>query len=132
MQKTLPRPSTVNIEDMIENASKNSDPVRRLIQQEAAKLMANDAIKFPVPGAKVRGIPPSLELFDDENIAKARLAVVMEAKKASAHHGISDSEIQAVWNSARQFSRLPFLAGYESGDQIDQHQMLVEAFDVSN
>lgn len=113
---------------MLKNASDISDPVVAAIEREAALLAANDAVKFPVPGFKVKGTAKPLDAFDDDALAQARLQILLEVPKDLADQG--SSSFQAAWNDAHRSSLLPGLNGYASDDEIDEHQLLVEAFDV--
>ncbi|KAH8809102.1 pre-mRNA splicing factor component-domain-containing protein [Xylogone sp. PMI_703] len=126
LQKGLPRPSAIDIDAMIKNAEGITDPIQRAVEQEAALLVANDALKYPLPGAKVQGTSKSLETFDDDALALARVQIVLEVPKDLAELG-SDA-FQEAWNDAHKSSLLPGLSGY-GDDEIDEHQMLVEAFD---
>jgi pre-mRNA-splicing factor CDC5/CEF1 len=127
MQRGLPRSSAVDVDAMLKIASQIEDPIKASIAREAAILEANDALKYPVPGGKVRGVPIPLSAFDDDALAQARLQITREIPEELAQKG---SEIfQRAWADAKSSSLLPGLSGYE--DEIDEHQMLVEAFDVS-
>lgn len=128
LQKDLPRPSTIDINAMIKNAADITDPIERLVEQEAALLVANDALKYPLPGAKVQGTLKPIETFDDEALALARLQIALEVPKDLVE--TSSDAFQEAWNDAHSSSLLPGLSGY-GDDEIDEHQMLVEAFDVS-
>jgi len=127
MQRGLPRSLAVDVDAMLKNAVDIEDPIKAAIAREAALLEANDALKYPVPGAKVRGASTPLDAFDDDALAQARLQITREVPAEFAQNG---SEIfQKVWEDAKSSSLLPGLSGYE--DEIDEHQMLIEAFNVS-
>lgn len=126
MQKNLPRALAVDIDAIIKNASEIADPVVGAIEREAALLVANDALRYPVPGAKVRGIPKVLDSFDDDALALARLQIIQEVPQELAEQG--PEIFKAAWADAHVSSLLPGLNGYGE-DEIDEHQMLVEAFD---
>ncbi|KAH8678915.1 pre-mRNA splicing factor component-domain-containing protein [Tricladium varicosporioides] len=126
MQKKLPRASALDINAIIQNASKISDPIIGAIEREAALLIANDAIRYPIPGAKVRGTPQILDQFDDDSLAQARLRILQEVPEELAEQG--PEVFQKAWSKANSSSLLPGLSGY-GDDEIDEHQLLVEAFD---
>ncbi|TVY57260.1 Pre-mRNA-splicing factor cef1 [Lachnellula cervina] len=130
MQKGLPRASTVDIDAIIKSASDIADPVIGAIEREVALLVANDALRYPIPGAKVRGTPKVLDSFDDDALAQARLQITKEVPQDLAEQG---SDIfRAAWAQAQSSSLLPGLGGYDD-DEIDEQQMLSEAFeDVQN
>ncbi|RDL30714.1 Uncharacterized protein BP5553_10059 [Venustampulla echinocandica] len=126
MQMGLPRASAVDIDAIIKNASNISDPVVAAIEREAALLIANDALRYPLAGAKVKGTPQVLDTIDDDALAQAQLEIMRAVPKEISEAG---SEIfQAAWEDAHSSSLLPGLGGY-GDDEIDEHQMLVEAFD---
>jgi pre-mRNA-splicing factor CDC5/CEF1 len=126
MQKSLPRALAVDIDAIIKNASEIADPVVGAIEREAALLVAHDALRYPVPGAKVRGTPKVLDSFDDDALALARLQIIQEVPQELAEQG--PEIFRAAWADAHISSLLPGLNGYGE-DEIDEHQMLVEAFD---
>jgi len=128
MQRGLPRSSAMDIDAMLMNTAAIQDPIKAAIAQEAALLEANDALRYPVSGAKVRGVSKPLDAFDDDALAQARLEITREVPAEIAQKG---SELfQKAWEDAKTSSLLPGLSGYE--DEVDEHEMLVEAFDVSS
>ncbi|KAL1888332.1 Pre-mRNA-splicing factor cef1 [Sporothrix stenoceras] len=83
MQRNLPRPTTVDLAALLESAANLEDPAEALVANEAALLVANDAIKFPLTKAAARPTTTvSLEAIGDNDLAEARLQVLLEAKKA--------------------------------------------------
>jgi len=90
-----------------------------------ALLIANDALKYPVPGGKVQGTSRSLEVFDDDALNKARLEIALELPQEDAEKRKEDFE--NAWIELHGSTKLPGLAGYD--DEIDEHQLMVEAFD---
>ena len=127
MQKSLPRPAIIDIEVLIKEAAAIDDPVEKQIAQEMALLMANDALRYPVLDAKVRGSSQPLEHFDDELLQKARLELLSEIPPSESES--FQAEFTAAWEDVHGHSKLPGLAGYED-DEIDEHQLMIEAFDV--
>ncbi|TVY81356.1 Pre-mRNA-splicing factor cef1 [Lachnellula suecica] len=126
MQKGLPRASAIDIDAILKAASEISDPVVAAIEREAALLVANDALRYPITGAKIRGTPKVLDSFNDNALAQARLQIIQEVPKEVAEQG---SELfKAAWTDANSSSLLPGLAGY-GDDEVDEHQTLVDAFD---
>lgn len=92
-----------------------------------AVLVANDALKYPVSGAKVHGVPMRVERFDDEMLDKARLEIILEQPINAS--GNDAAEFQQAWEELHGSGKLPGLAGYGE-DETDEHQLMVEAFDV--
>ena len=128
VQKGLPRPTVVDINALIKSASDHSESEKGLIAQEAALLLANDALRYPPKGAKVIGASKPLESFDDDALAQARLMIALEVPRELAEKG--SSTFQTAWADAHRASLLPGLSAYGEDEEIDEHQMLVEAFDV--
>jgi pre-mRNA-splicing factor CDC5/CEF1 len=128
VQRNLPRPTVVDIDALIKSASDHSDFENALIAHEARLLLAHDALRYPLKGAKVKGSPEPLDTFDDDALAQARLMIALEVPRELAEKG--SSTFQAAWADAHKPSLLPFLSAYRDDDEIDEHQMLVEAFDV--
>ncbi|RAL65658.1 hypothetical protein DID88_005329 [Monilinia fructigena] len=97
------------------------------IEREAALLIANDALKYPTPGAKVKGTTKAIEVFEDDALSQARLQLLIEVPRDLVEQG-SDA-FRTAWDDAHKSSLLPGLSGYDSDDEIDEHQMLLDAFD---
>lgn len=125
VQRNLPRPSTIDIDVILKEASQILDPINGAIEREAALLIANDALKYPPPGAKVRGTSKALETFDDEILANARLMITLEVPKELADKG--SAAFQSAWAGA--YSSSLGLSAYQD-EEVDENQALVEAFDV--
>ena len=115
MQKELPRPEFVDIEALVQDASTVSDPLERLIAKEAALLIANDAVRYPLPGSRVKGKPFQLQRIDDSPLAEARLKILMEVKSDP-----KPEEVQAVWEREHNNALLLGLGCY--GDEDDEEQ----------
>jgi pre-mRNA-splicing factor CDC5/CEF1 len=146
VQKGLPRPNFMDIEALLAEASTIKDPVEAAIRHEAALLIANDALKYPQPGAKVQGTyhilerseltivnssvgtAKALEAFEDDALANARLMVALEVPSDLVEQ--SSASFKTLWAQAHHSSLLPDLIGYDSDDEGDEQQMLVSAFDT--
>ena len=123
MQRSLPRPSLVDTDALLECSSELADPAEALIARETALLIANDAFRYPLPSAKVQGSSRSLDIFDDEELDRARLEIALEFSSSNKEQRLHDFEVLHSSSSA-----LPGLAGYEI-DEIDERQALMEAFE---
>ncbi|GKZ36908.1 pre-mRNA-splicing factor cef1 [Aspergillus brasiliensis] len=128
-QRSLPRPSVLDIDAMMERVSHITDPISSLVAKEAALLIAHDARKFPTPGAKVEGKARKLEQLDDSLMEQARAAIAAEA---------ATSEKQQEWQenfdeqwSTKHSSTLPGLSNYadDEEDVYQQEQRMIAAFD---
>ena len=128
LQRALPRPSTVDIEALSKAASNISDPVETVVNQEAALLIANDALKYPLSGTKTSGSSRPLEVFDDEALNKARLEIE-HALPLEDKERLSDDFEKAWAEIHNSTSALPGLASYKE-DEADEQQVTTEAFDV--
>ena len=128
LQRALPRPSVIDIDALLKNALDISDPIEGAVAREMALLIANDALKYPIPGAKIQGSSKPLEAFDDETLNKARLEIALELPQDGMAK--RQEEFEKAWEELHGSTKLPGLAGY-GDDEIDEHQIMVEAFDVS-
>ena len=124
MQRNLPRPSDIDIDGLFQAASQTSDRVQAMIAEETALLIANDALKYSLPGAKVRGSSRPLEVFSDEAMDKARLEIAVELPSIDKDSIYRDFE--ASWETSHNAS-LPGLAAYEE-DEVDERKLVTEAF----
>lgn len=129
IQRALPRPSVVDIDALVKRASEIEDPAERLIAQEMALLISNDAMKYPVSGSKVHGKAQLLVRLDEENLNKARMEVLLEQPPDPGATKVA--EFQQAWEDIHTSARLPGLAGYGE-DEVDEYQLMIEAFDVSS
>ena len=127
LQRGLPRPSVVDVDALLLRASHIPDLIDRAIAQEMAVLIANDALRYPVPGSRVNGSAIPLETFDDETLNTARLEIACEIPPDAG--GKDAEEFEAAWLELHGSGKLPGLGGYGE-DEIDEHQLMVEAFDV--
>lgn len=86
LQKSLPRPSSVDADALLKNAAEVSDPAERAVVQETALLIINDALKYPDVDnpTKVIGSSRPLEVFDDEALNKARQEIAREMSSSDA------------------------------------------------
>lgn len=125
-QKALPRPLAVDVNAMLEKASAATDPAEKAVLEETAILIANDAKKFGK--AKVSGAVKPAESFQDDLLQRAKMEIALEL---SADETKRDTEeFERAWEQLHGSSILPGLAGYGE-DEIDEHQLMTEAFDVS-
>ncbi|KAH7328136.1 pre-mRNA splicing factor CEF1 [Stachybotrys elegans] len=123
MQKDLPRPLVVDYTKLLRQAESIHDPIEAMIAKEAASLIANDAVKYPLPGAHVKGAPQPLAHIDDEAIADARMMIMAEMKPLP-----SFQEIQDIFESRASNSMLLGLGCY-SDDAAQQETAIRTAFD---
>lgn len=126
IQKSLPRPTSVDIDAMLKRALDLDDPIQREIEKEMALLIANDAQKFG--GGKVSGKSRPLDKLSDEALNKAKIELALELSTRSGKDKTKFHEdFGTAWTTLHGTSTLPGLDGYEE-DEIDEHQMMVEAF----
>ncbi|KAF7591116.1 CDC5 cell division cycle 5-like protein [Aspergillus hancockii] len=128
-QRSLPRPNVLDIDSLIQRASQVTDPIVGIISAEAALLIAHDARKFPVTGAKIEGKSRKMERYDDTLMDAARAAVVAEAASSDKQPEWTES-FDAQWTTAHS-NTLPGLSIYgdEEEDEFQQEQRMISAFD---
>jgi pre-mRNA-splicing factor CDC5/CEF1 len=124
MQRSLPRPISVDLEALVQASLQLEDPAERLIGREAALLMARDATKFPLPGAKPVGKPVQVDALDDVALAEARLAILSEARRPK------EGEVQEAWASVGGNSLLLGLGCYDEDDDEEQVTAMHAAYEV--
>lgn len=124
IQKVLPRPSVVDVDAMLKNVSSIPGAIESVVAKEMALLIANDALKFG--GAKVKGAPRPLEVFGDNALDRARMEVALELSVGEASKQADDFDM--AWLELHNSSKMPGPDGYYE-DEIDEHQLMVEAFD---
>lgn len=126
VQKSLPRPCTVDIDALLKRALAISDPIEREVETEMAHLIANDVQKFG--GGKVSGKAKPLEQFSDEVLRAAKMEFALElSMNSEKDKRVFHEEFGTAWINLHGSSTLPGLDGYEE-DEVDEHQMMVEAF----
>lgn len=129
-QRSLPRPSVLDIDALLQRASQVTDPILGSIAKEAALLIAHDARKFPGPGAKIEGKAPKLGRLNDELLASARAAVAAEVASSEPQKREWQESFETCWTSTYANS-LPGLANYgdEEEDPPQQEQRMMSIFD---
>ena len=127
LQKGLPRPSNIDVDDLLRSSASIPNPVEAMIAEEAALLIANDALKFALPGAKVTGSAKPLETFSDHDLDRARLEIALEASNSDREK--AQQEFDASWEASHDVSLgLPGLALYD-GDEEAAKDVMSIAFD---
>ena len=125
MQKGLPRPLNLDIDDLLKSSAAISDPIEAMIAEEAALLIANDALKYSSPGAKVTGSSKPLEAFSDDAMDQARLEIALEVSTGDRES--AQNEYDASWEESHDASSgLPGLSAYQ-GDEEARQRMVDEA-----
>ncbi|KAH0842903.1 pre-mRNA-splicing factor cef1 [Fonsecaea monophora] len=125
-QRALPRPTTINYNALASEATSITDPIRAMIAQEAALLMANDASKFPLPGSKVIGKPPQLRSLPDDLLEKARQQLKATCNETDRQAYVA--AVEGLVSSERERNALPlkftanttteeYLAAFKSAQQ---------------
>ncbi|KKY19052.1 putative pre-mrna-splicing factor cef1 [Diplodia seriata] len=122
-QKALPRPTVVDVNAMLARASAATDPVEKAVLEEMTVLIANDAKRFGK--AKVSGTVQGVESFETDALQRARMEIALEL---SFDKGKDTEEFERAWEQLHGSSVLPGLEGY-GDDEIDEHQLMTEAFD---
>ncbi|KAL8817765.1 MAG: hypothetical protein Q9223_003474 [Gallowayella weberi] len=125
IQRNLPRPSSVDIDALLEAATSVTDPVENAIARETALLIANDARKYPAPSSNVDGSSRSLDPFDDDALDRARVEIALEMP--SEGRDVWDQDFAEKWSSAHETSSaLPGLGSYGEEDEAEDAQQEME------
>lgn len=125
MQRGLPRPVTVNLAVLSRAADDIEDPAEKAVAREAALLMAYDAAKYPLSGAKRGGEAPSLVQIDDGALAEARRQILMDIKDKP-----KPEEVEAAWAKSNNNSLLLGLGCYDDTEQDELEALKVAAEDI--
>lgn len=128
-QRGLPRPNVIDIDALLQRASQVTDSIGGAIAKEAALLIAHDAKKFPIPGAKVEGKPRKVERLDDGYVQSARAAIAAEV--SAQQQQVFQENFDTYWSSTHNHS-LPGLSNYtdeEEEDGFQQEQRMISVFD---
>ncbi|KAK2765678.1 Pre-mRNA-splicing factor cef1 [Arachnomyces sp. PD_36] len=132
-QRSLPRPSTINLDVINKEALDVTDPIESLIAREMAILISNDARKFPIPGGNVTGRAPKLEKLGDSFLEKARAEIATEM--SSEFQNQWQEAFDSSWSSFHETNKLPGLSIYaddDEGMEAQQQQMKNIFEDVQN
>jgi pre-mRNA-splicing factor CDC5/CEF1 len=104
-----------------------SDPIEREVELEMAQLIAHDVQKFG--SGRVTGSIKPLQAHTDTALRAARMELALEyGAQSSTSKAHFASDLEHSWTNLHGSTVLPGIAGYEE-DEIDEHQLLVEAFD---
>lgn len=122
MQRSLPRPASVDVEALLRIAEAIEDPAERDIAKEAALLMANDAIRYPIAANKPTAKAPQLEQLDDDVLLEARRQILVEVKDK-----LKTEEVEAAW--AKTNNSLLLGLGCYDDDEEEELNALRAAFD---
>ncbi|KAI9814350.1 MAG: Pre-mRNA-splicing factor cef1 [Phylliscum demangeonii] len=123
VQRALPRPSVVDRSALLARASEVENPVERLIAQEMAVLISNDAAQ---DGKSHSSGVQNLDSLSDDALNRARMEILLEQSPEEVE--AQAAEFAQVWDEMHSSEGLPGLAGY-GGDEVDEHQLLAEIFD---
>ncbi|KYK59459.1 pre-mRNA splicing factor CEF1 [Drechmeria coniospora] len=124
MQRDLPRPTVVDLNELVKAAHEMKNPAEALIALEAAALIAADATQYPLPGSKVKGAPRSMDRIDDDALADARLQILSETRPRP-----SLEDIQTFFESRAENATLRGLGCYRGHDEEGQAAAMLAAFD---
>ncbi|KAF1364673.1 hypothetical protein EJ07DRAFT_171639 [Lizonia empirigonia] len=129
VQRFLPRPSVVDIDVLMKRALSISDPIERSVEVEMAQLIAHDVSKFG--SGRVTGTVAPLQKHSDSALRAAKMELALEyALQSGSDKSTFAAAFSASWTNLHGSAVLPGIAGYDE-DEIDEHQLLVEAFDAS-
>ncbi|KAF6801172.1 pre-mRNA splicing factor [Colletotrichum sojae] len=123
LQRNLPRPTRIDVSALLAMANSAQNEAEALIAREAAALVANDAVKYPLAETKLSGVPPRLDAISDHDLAEARLQILSETKPRP-----SKAEIHATFERRGKSSLLLGLGCY-GDDEEEEEAAMKEAFD---
>lgn len=127
MQRSLPRPVSVDFATLQRVAEETEDPAEKAIAQEAALLMLHDSLRYPLIPARPTGKPPSLEQIDDDALAVARRQILVEAKSK-----LAPEEVEAAWAKSNNNSLLLGLGCYDDDEEEELNAMKAAFEDVQD
>ncbi|KAF3094739.1 Pre-mRNA-splicing factor cef1 [Orbilia oligospora] len=128
VQRGLPRPTVLDIDALYEAFSTSGTSPEDLIQNEMSLLIASDALKFPVQGGKVTGVPKPLSEVEDEHVKKARLEILVELPADVLK--TMNKTYENGWENAYWSGGLPGLDGYGDDEELDKKNVMKTIFDA--
>ncbi|KAF3275768.1 Pre-mRNA-splicing factor cef1 [Orbilia oligospora] len=128
VQRGLPRPTVLDIDALYEAFSTSGASPEDLIQNEMSLLIASDALKFPVQGGKVTGVPKPLSEVEDEHVKKARLEILVELPADVLK--TMNKTYENGWENAYWSGGLPGLDGYGDDEEVDKKNVMKTIFDA--
>jgi len=92
LQRSLPRPFTINIQ------INGQDPVKQEIEKEMLTLLKFDEAKYPTPGAKnkKRRKAPWIDHFTDLELQKARELIFLESETTDKEKNMKGSNQKSL------------------------------------
>ncbi|KAF3218183.1 Pre-mRNA-splicing factor cef1 [Orbilia oligospora] len=128
VQRGLPRPTVLDIDALYEAFSTSGTSPEDLIQNEMSLLIASDALKFPVQGGKVTGVPKPLSEVEDEHVKKARLEILVELPADVLK--TMNKTYENGWENTYWSRGLPGLDGYGDDEEMDKKNVMKTIFDA--
>ncbi|KAF3189376.1 Pre-mRNA-splicing factor cef1 [Orbilia oligospora] len=128
VQRGLPRPTVLDIDALYEAFSTSGTSPEDLIQNEMSLLIASDALKFPVQGGKVTGVPKPLSEVEDEHVKKARLEILVELPADVLK--TMNKTYENGWENTYWSGGLPGLDGYGDDEEMDKKNVMKTIFDA--
>lgn len=117
MQRDLPRPVSVDVSALLAAAEEIQNPYEKDIAKEAALLMANDAIRYPLGPERAKAKPPVIDQIDDDALLEARRQILREAQDK-----LKSEEIEAAWAKTNN-SLLLGLGCYNDDEEAELEAM---------
>lgn len=149
IQRNLPRPRVVDVAELLADADDSSP--EGMVRREMARLVVNDAIKFPLPGVgpkeavrgldllvKGKGRPTAqgqdeiVERMEDEALVEARLLVLMEMGDVKDRVKEDAGKLWGGVDAANEDEALMRMLGCEGMGLEQQVEVMRAAFDVSS
>ncbi|KAK6526763.1 Pre-mRNA-splicing factor cef1 [Arthrobotrys megalospora] len=127
VQRGLPRPTVLDIDALYKAFSTSGTSPEELIQNEMSLLIASDAMKFPVQGGKVTGVPKPLSEVEDEHVKKARLEILVELPADVLK--TMNKTYENGWEHTYWSGGLPGLDGYGDDEEVEKKDVMKNIFD---
>lgn len=127
IQRSLPRPKTVDVKALLASAHSRATRAEQQVAEEAVWLMANDARKFG--GAQVYGPFKTLDRFEDKILEGARAMIVQEVgPRLTAESRVDHPAMIST------FGIPGLLTAYDGADADagDDVAILTQAFEATN
>jgi pre-mRNA-splicing factor CDC5/CEF1 len=118
----------VDLDAMMRRALDLSDPIERVVETEMALLIANDVKNFG--SGRVTGTVKPLQKLSDDALRAAKMEMALELAMTTDKVKAFHSGVEAAWTNLHGSTVLPGMAGYEE-DEIDEQQLMVQAFDAA-
>lgn len=116
IQRGLPRPTMLDVAKMKRVEEVEKGEIGRMIAREAAALLVNDALRFPVQGGKVLNSTTAtrIEKMEDGLLAKAMGEMLLAA--SDGQMSALSEQFTTAWEQVHRVNILPGISVYVDAD----------------